>query len=41
MLPFVGLGRYVNSLDDDELGEPAAAAYGSKPATPRAQGIAG
>ena len=28
MQPFVGLGRYVNYLDDDEPGDPAAAAYG-------------
>jgi hypothetical protein len=28
MQPFVGLGRYVNYLDDDESGDPAAAAYG-------------
>ena len=26
--PFVGHGRYVNYLDDDEPGDPAAAAYG-------------
>jgi len=26
--PFVGVGRYVNYLDDDEPGDPAAAAYG-------------
>jgi len=29
MQPFVGLGRYVNYLDDDEPGDAAAAAYGS------------
>ena len=28
MQPFVGLGRYVNYLDNDEPGDPAAAAYG-------------
>jgi len=28
MQPFVGLGRYVNYLDDDEPGDPAVAAYG-------------
>jgi hypothetical protein len=28
MQPFVGLGRYVNYLGDDEPGDPAAAAYG-------------
>ena len=28
LLPFVGHGRYVNYLDDDESGDPAAAAYG-------------
>jgi FAD/FMN-containing dehydrogenase len=28
MEPFVGVGRYSNYLDDDELGDPAAAAYG-------------
>jgi FAD/FMN-containing dehydrogenase len=28
MQPFVGSGRYVNYLDDDEPGDPAAAAYG-------------
>jgi FAD/FMN-containing dehydrogenase len=28
MQPFVGLGRYVNYLDHDEVGEPVAAAYG-------------
>ncbi len=28
MQPFVGLGRYVNYLDDDEPGDAAAAAYG-------------
>lgn len=27
--PFVGYGRYVNYLDDDEPGDPAAAAYGA------------
>ena len=27
--PFVGHGRYVNYLDDDEPGDPAAAAYGA------------
>jgi FAD/FMN-containing dehydrogenase len=26
--PFVGHGRYVNYLDDDEPGDPVAAAYG-------------
>jgi FAD/FMN-containing dehydrogenase len=26
--PFIGSGRYVNYLDDDEQGDPAAAAYG-------------
>jgi FAD/FMN-containing dehydrogenase len=26
--PFVGAGRYVNYLDDDEAGDPVAAAYG-------------
>jgi FAD/FMN-containing dehydrogenase len=29
MQPFVGVGRYVNYLDDDEPGEAVAAAYGS------------
>jgi FAD/FMN-containing dehydrogenase len=28
MQPFVGLGRYSNYLDDDEAGDPSAAAYG-------------
>jgi FAD/FMN-containing dehydrogenase len=28
MQPFFGPGRYVNYLDDDEAGDPAAAAYG-------------
>jgi len=28
MQPFVGKGRYVNYLDDDEEGDPVAAAYG-------------
>jgi FAD/FMN-containing dehydrogenase len=28
MQPFVGVGRYVNYLDDDELGDAVAAAYG-------------
>jgi FAD/FMN-containing dehydrogenase len=28
MQPFVGSGRYVNYLDDDEPGDPAVAAYG-------------
>ena len=28
MQPFVGLGRYVNYLDDDEPGDAVAAAYG-------------
>jgi len=28
MQPFVGSGRYVNYLDDDEAGDPAADAYG-------------
>jgi FAD/FMN-containing dehydrogenase len=28
MGPFVGSGRYVNYLDDDEEGDPVAAAYG-------------
>lgn len=28
MQPFVGSGRYVNYLDDDEAGDPIAAAYG-------------
>jgi FAD/FMN-containing dehydrogenase len=28
MQPFVGLGRYSNYLDDDEPGDPSAAAYG-------------
>jgi len=28
MKPFVGAGRYVNYLDDDEAGDPAADAYG-------------
>lgn len=35
MQPFVGAGRYVNYLDDDEPGDPAAAAYG--PNYPRLQ----
>jgi hypothetical protein len=29
MQPFIGVGRYVNYLDHDELGDPVAAAYGS------------
>ncbi len=29
MQPFVGLGRYSNYLDDDEAGDPSAAAYGA------------
>jgi FAD/FMN-containing dehydrogenase len=29
MQPFVGLGRYVNYLDNDEPGDPIAAAYGA------------
>jgi FAD/FMN-containing dehydrogenase len=29
MQPFVGLGRYSNYLDDDEPGDPSAAAYGA------------
>ena len=28
MQPFFGSGRYVNYLDDDEAGDPVAAAYG-------------
>ncbi len=28
MQPFIGLGRYSNYLDDDEAGDPSAAAYG-------------
>jgi FAD/FMN-containing dehydrogenase len=28
MQPFMGSGRYVNYLDDDEIGDPVAAAYG-------------
>ena len=28
MQPFVAAGRYVNYLDDDEAGDPVAAAYG-------------
>jgi FAD/FMN-containing dehydrogenase len=28
MQPFITSGRYVNYLDDDEAGEPAAEAYG-------------
>jgi FAD/FMN-containing dehydrogenase len=28
MQPFLGLGRYSNYLDDDEAGDPSAAAYG-------------
>ncbi len=28
MQPFMGSGRYVNYLGDDELGDPVAAAYG-------------
>ena len=28
MEPFFGSGRYVNYLDDDEAGDPVAAAYG-------------
>ena len=34
--PFVGHGRYVNYLDDDEPGDPAAAAYGVNHARLRA-----
>jgi FAD/FMN-containing dehydrogenase len=29
MQPFVGMGRYSNYLDDDEPGDPSAAAYGA------------
>ena len=29
MQPFLGLGRYSNYLDDDEAGDPSAAAYGA------------
>ena len=28
MQPFISAGRYVNYLDDDETGDPVAAAYG-------------
>jgi hypothetical protein len=28
MQPFFAAGRYVNYLDDDEMGDPVAAAYG-------------
>ena len=37
MRPFFGAGRYVNYLDDDEAGDPAAEAYG--PNYPRLQQI--
>jgi FAD/FMN-containing dehydrogenase len=28
MEPFIGSGRYVNYLDDDDIGDPVVAAYG-------------